>query len=94
MSKFYTADNDATRLYFYCPGCECDHMIVIAGDRTKTPVWDFNGDMNLPTVSPSILVSDEKGTMCHFYINHGQIQYLSDCRHRLAGSNVEMKDCD
>lgn len=93
--KFYIADEDQTRLYFYCPGCECDHMIQIAG-AAHGPVWDFNGNYECPTVSPSIRTFNPTNnqTICHFYINHGQIQYLNDCVHRLAGQSVDMKDID
>lgn len=35
---------------FECPGCACLHSI-------KTPVWTFNGNLEKPTVTPSILVS-------------------------------------
>lgn len=92
--KFYNADADDRRLYFYCPGCECDHMIQI-GDGDG-PRWSFDGNMESPTVTPSIRTFNpvNNQTICHFYINHGQIQYLNDCKHRLAGQSVDMKDQD
>jgi hypothetical protein len=42
------------RLLFYCPGCECHHAV--------TDSWQFNGDFNEPTISPSILVRSTKMT--------------------------------
>lgn len=40
------------RFMFFCPGCECGHWFQTQG----SPAWTFNGDMERPTVSPSILV--------------------------------------
>ena len=34
---------------FWCPGCECAHAISDAPGR-----WKFNGDLEAPTISPSI----------------------------------------
>lgn len=34
-------------IMFYCPGCECLHGV---NER-----WQFNGDFEKPTISPSIL---------------------------------------
>lgn len=33
---------------FFCPGCQCSHHF--------TDKWQFDGDVEKPTVSPSILV--------------------------------------
>lgn len=94
--KFYNADGDKNHLYFFCPGCGCDHWITLSGDKH----WSFDGNNESPTVTPSIRVFRPKTedhpeqTICHFYINHGQIQYLNDCVHRLAGQSVDMKDVD
>lgn len=35
---------------FWCPGCEEMHQI-------KTAMWQWNGDVNRPTFSPSVLVT-------------------------------------
>lgn len=43
-------------LLFYCPGCKRYHGIYTDKDR---PVhWDFNGNFEKPTFSPSILVKE------------------------------------
>lgn len=39
-------------LMFWCPGCEEHHGITVDGSRG----WTWNGSLELPTVSPSILV--------------------------------------
>lgn len=42
------------RVIFYCPGCECSHGPIV--DKSKSPCWDWNGSLDAPTFSPSILV--------------------------------------
>lgn len=45
MSKFHRSGD---RWIFECPACGCCHFV---NDK-----WQFNGDVNRPTVTPSILV--------------------------------------
>lgn len=40
---------EGNRFVFFCPGCKDGHVI---NDR-----WQFNGDYERPTVTPSILVT-------------------------------------
>ena len=69
---------------FYCPACECGHGIDSG--------WQFNNDMDKPTISPSILATGEK--RCHSYVKDGRIEFLGDCSHNLAGKIVEIPDWD
>jgi hypothetical protein len=51
--------------------------------------------MDRPTFSPSILVTWEWGErrgkkVCHSYVREGQIQFLGDCTHKLAGQTVPL----
>ena len=81
--------------HFYCPGCKCEHYIAVANNDCGFPIWNWNGDMEKPTISPSVKVTcnvDPK--CCHSFIRDGKIQYLSDCTHELAGKTVDMIDCD
>lgn len=90
-------------LMFFCPGCKCGHGV---NDK-----WSFNGDMDRPTFSPSILVrgvqpvTDEeadrilagekiepKPLVCHSFVRDGQIQFLNDCTHDLAGQTVPLEE--
>jgi Family of unknown function (DUF6527) len=75
-----------TVFVFHCPGCGYGHHI----DTTR---WRFNGDMVRPTVNPSVLVNASGLSAvprCHSFILDGQIQYLSDCTHELAGQTVPL----
>jgi len=88
---------------FHCPGCECGHSFHVAkakmADGTDVPnnnhpIWQFNGNMEKPTFSPSLLYPDRR---CHLFMHDGKIQFLSDCTHKLAGQTVElpdMEDCE
>jgi hypothetical protein len=82
-------------MLFECPGCECLHVIRVSG--AGHPCWTFNGNLDKPTVSPSILVTSTwKGvpTVCHSFINDGRIQFLGDCTHALAGQTVDLPEVE
>ena len=71
------------------------HSIPTAG----TNAWSFNGNVDSPTLQPSILVhgirSDGDITLtprCHSYVTNGCIQYLDDCEHALRGQTVELPE--
>lgn len=42
-------------MLFECPACDCLHIVHVAGGGH--PSWTFNGDVNKPTISPSLLVT-------------------------------------
>lgn len=89
-------------LLFWCPGCDGAHMV-----RRATPGasggWAFNGDHDRPTFTPSVLVTydgsdagseDAPPKVCHSFVTDGQIQFLSDSTHKLAGQTVPLPDFD
>ena len=80
MPKLYKVDS----VYlFYCSGCQQSHPI---DER-----WEFNGDLNSPTFTPSLLVYPHTNQpRCHTFITNGRIQYLDDCEHELAGQTVDL----
>ncbi|WP_239715221.1 DUF6527 family protein [Paenibacillus sp. 19GGS1-52] len=68
---------------FFCPGCKQFHPIIEGR-------WQFNGDMERPTFSPSLIVGAGTEEVCHSFIVDGKIQFLSDCYHDLAGMTVDI----
>jgi len=49
---------------FHCPGCNCGHQFIVAQPKNadgseyldkKYPIWTFNGNLEKPTFSPSLL---------------------------------------
>lgn len=77
-----------------CVGCKSIHVLYVDG-HVK---WEFNGDLNIPTFTPSLLVnkdlSNESAPRCHSFIKQGKWHYLNDCTHDLAGRIVDMVDVD
>jgi hypothetical protein len=78
------------RLAFLCPGCDKMHTIRV----NCADGWQWDGCVNHPTIQPSILVNPGRENpntpVCHSYIRDGNIQFLSDCSHKLAGLTVPM----
>ena len=75
-------------LHLWCPACQTDHEITL-------PEWTWNGDVDRPTVSPSILVryptmKPHPLNRCHSFVEGGVWRFLDDCTHHLAGTTVEM----
>lgn len=83
-------------LQAWCPGCREHHQIIVMGWKGSQRVWAWNGSLEKPTFSPSILVRKDWGPdtelhrRCHSYIRYGQWQFLSDCTHDLAGKMIPM----
>lgn len=83
--KFHRSKGN--HLVFHCPGCNEVHVIDAR--------WTFNGNLDKPTISPSLLVRYSyagENRVCHSFIADGMIEYLSDCTHELAGEKVEISD--
>lgn len=97
-------------LGFWCPGCKHMHAL--------TSGWQFNGNFDRPTFTPSVLVTSGhfvssfkpgdncwctynaehphepetfKCERCHTFVTDGQIQFLADCTHELAGQTVPLE---
>lgn len=45
---------DGGLLLFWCPGCDCAHGPAVG--EGPGPRWGWNGDVDKPTFTPSILV--------------------------------------
>lgn len=79
--------NGVPNYLWWCPGCEYAHGIWVTPQGDK-PRWDWNGSLEKPTFSPSVLC---QGTYrCHTFVRGGVIEYLADCNHHLAGQKVPM----
>lgn len=82
---------------FKCPGCKGSHVIPFQRPphRSKEITWQFNNDLERPTLKPSILArayEDQKVVdICHSFVTDGKIQFLSDCTHAFAGKTVPLE---
>ena len=77
---------------FWCPGCQFGHGVWVTTTCKKTGAqWQWNGSMDAPSFTPSILITE--GTLvCHSYVTNGTISYLSDCTHALAGQSIQIPE--
>jgi hypothetical protein len=60
MSRFTLVDrtrfdNGYKHVEFFCPGCKCQHAFRIEGSKGPGPIWQWNGDLDKATFSPSLL---------------------------------------
>lgn len=80
-----TDGNGDTIVMFLCPGCASVHAI-------NTRLWTWNDSTTAPTFTPSVLVNRDRNhptnPRCHSFVTDGQIRYLGDCTHELAGQTV------
>lgn len=77
---------------FWCPGCEKPHRFT--ADQDAGAQWTV-ARWNPLTIAPSVQVTQhsQKGRVenrCHLFIRDGNLQFLNDCTHHLAGKSVPM----
>lgn len=93
LQRFESENGDGSKngvvFVFWCPGCEERHTFTT--ERDRKPVWVFDGNMEHPTFSPSLLYPD-KTPCCHLYLKAGKLEFLSDCGHSLAGKTVDLPE--
>lgn len=75
-------------LAHWCPACDGCHLIYINKLNHFSEVWEWNLDMDKPTFTPSLGVPNH----CHYRITDGNIEFLPDSKHILAGKTVSMPD--
>ena len=101
MAKFKSVEAWGPGMYtFECPGCNCAHFIRTKADPDlpKKEVWKWNGDLDKPTVTPSLHVfypstsHKAEKTLCHLFITDGNIRFLGDCDHEMKGQTVPIPD--
>ena len=95
---------DESVMVFHCPACKDDHHVTVGGIHG----WDWNGDVDSPSLSPSIRVTrtvyerDGNGDPipetvrqvdCHTWMTDGRLKYFPDCYHEMAGMKwIEMPE--
>lgn len=83
-------------LMFICPGCKEFggtglHMLPV-NSTVKRPSWDWDGNLEKPTLTPSILTGKNSPQICHSFLKAGIFEYLSDCTHSLANQHIPLPD--
>ena len=95
--------------YVPCPAKEATHLrlelpgpfpnrfipIILKGSRSRHAgtVWSWNGDTEKPTLRPSIKTWTDEHS-CHTWINDGNVVFLDDCTHELAGKTLPLNDVE
>jgi hypothetical protein len=103
-----TASGQHYGVQFICPACGGPMTLPTQHTPVEihAPRWDWNGDLDAPVLSPSIKThgartADGEGwaanAICHSYIGcngaaPGEITFLSDCTHALAGKTVPLPE--
>lgn len=99
----YCSVEEATHVQIHMPGPLPYRIIPVIrrGTREGTNCWSWNGDVDKPTLKPSIL---SKGSsmvdgvvvdhVCHTWVNDGKVQFLSDCTHEFANQTIDLIDVD
>ena len=93
--------SEATHVKIRTPGPWPMRMLpVVQGnaDRRGTPCWSWNGDVEKPTLKPSILTganfeASEK-LKCHSFVTDGKIEFLDDSTHEFAGQTMDLLDIE
>lgn len=82
-------------LAFVCPGCDDTHSglhMLPVNTTEHSPSWDWDGNLEAPTLTPSILTKWMGTTVCHSFLRAGVFEFLGDCTHALAGQSVPIPD--
>lgn len=82
----YTSQGVPMVSYLYhCPGCNTEHSF-------GTDKHTFNGDLENPTITPSLFKNWEP--VCHSFITNGKIQFCDDSWHELRGKTVDLPEIE
>lgn len=83
---------DRELLGYWCSGCEHIHIVNVVPD--EKPAWGWNGDVNKPTLTPSIRTfwpkneEQSEATRCHHFLRDGVIEFLDDsAAHQVRGKH-------
>lgn len=89
---------EVTHLRLNIPGPTGDLVlpVIVKGTRAGTNAWTWNGDIEKPTLRPSVLTigGSAETWRCHSWINDGHAQFLDDCSHELRGKIVPLLDVE
>lgn len=88
---------------FWCPGCGHAHIYYVGPG--SGPRWQYNGNPDRPTFTPSLLNRTGRAVdpafvpepgdppeICHLFLTDGRLQFCGDSTHALAGQTVDLPD--
>jgi hypothetical protein len=68
--------------------------VITKGTRKGTNAWTWNGDLEKPTIRPSVRTKYYNGkemTEIHYWLNDGVADCLGDCKDGNAGKKIELE---
>ena len=71
--------------------------VITKGTRQGTNAWTWNGDLEKPTLRPSVRTSYHNGkemTEIHYWLNDGICQCLGDCKDGNAGKKLALMEIE
>ena len=83
-------DGVITGYYIWCVACKHAHVYEVPG-------WSFNGNLEKPSFTPSLLEfytkpgTNQRIITCHFFVTDGIIKYCGDCPHELNCQNLPLE---
>lgn len=77
-------------LGYLCPACCEAHYVPIEEPNSAGAVWTWDGNPDRPTPNPSHAVNVVSNHRCNHFITEGQIQFMDDCGHSMAGQIVDL----
>ena len=88
--------NEATHIEINTPGPFFTRILpfILKGKREGTGCWTWNGDVDRPTLKPSIRTSDGQGTVCHTWITDGKVIFLGDSTHEFANQTLDLLEIE
>lgn len=82
-----------------CPATGDWFLIVVKAPASYTrPAWEWNGDVENPTLTPSVSrkTFERDGvtvkTINHFFVTDGNVQFLEDCTHDKKGQTLPLQE--
>lgn len=101
MIKVKVEDSEylGKHVVYRCPGCGMEHRIPFEKPQTNKAIWGFNGDVEAPTLTPSINARtgpfpDGHIDICHHFVRNGQIEFCPDSNHHLSSKTVNMLESE
>ena len=92
ISQFLRAGNGF--LSHYCPACFDMHTIHIDQPNESGCQWQWDGNIVIPTFSPSIRIETKKDrriiSCCHYALIAGRLWFLPDCTHALKDVKMQL----
>ena len=69
--------------------------VITKGSREGTNAWTWNGDLEKPTLRPSVRTTYHNGkemTEIHYWLNDGVCDCLSDCKDGNSNKKITLMD--